>query len=294
MRITGHHLLERSAGYIGKAQSDIATLSDQVSSSVAVRHASDDPVAWIQARREQVRQTLSQGRGDAMGLGQDQLAETERALGTVGGVLSEARQIAIQAANANYVAGDRAKLELQVRGLFSVALAAANSRNEAGEYILGGAQGTVAPFDAAGNFLGDAGRRSLEAGEGATSLATLSGQALTASAPGGLDVLPTLTRLATALAANDVPTIQQTIDELDAAHEQVSEARSEVGSMMSVFKDADGFRVELEQSLATRIAGLTEVDIIKAATDLAQRTQALDAAQAVNGRLATLLSPRNR
>ncbi len=294
MRITGHHLLERSAGYIGKAQSDIATLSDQVSSGVAVRHASDDPVAWIQARREQVRQTLSQGRGDAMGLGQDQLAETERALGTVGGVLSEARQIAIQAANANYVAGDRAKLELQVRGLFSVALAAANSRNEAGEYILGGAQGNVTPFDAAGNFLGDAGRRSLEAGEGAQSLATLSGQALTASAPGGIDVLPTLTRLATALAANDVPTIQQTIDELDAAHEQVSEARSEVGSMMSVFKDADGFRVELEQSLATRIAGLTEVDIIKAATDLAQRTQALDAAQAVNGRLATLLSPRNR
>ncbi|MBK7073561.1 MAG: hypothetical protein IPH44_14780 [Myxococcales bacterium] len=294
MRITAHHLLERSAGHIGAAQTDIAKLSDQVSSGIKVRHASDDPVAWIQARREQVRAAISQGRGDAIGLGSDQLAETERALGTIGGVLSEARQIAVQAANANYVAGDRAKLELQVAGLFSVALASANSRNAAGEYVLAGAQGLVAPFDAAGVFVGDASRRDLEAGEGASASATLSGSALTSAVAGGVDVLPALGRLVTALGANDVPSIQAAIDELDAAHEQVSQARGEVGSMMAVFQDADAFRVELEHSLVGRIASLTEVDIIDAATDLAQRTQALEASQAVNGRLATLLSPGRR
>jgi flagellar hook-associated protein 3 FlgL len=290
MRITGHHLLERAADHIARAHSDISELSDQVSSGIAVRRASDDPVAWIQARRHQVREAMSRGRGDALGLGNDQLAETERALGTIGGVLAEARQLAVQAANANYVAEDRTKLERQVLGLFSVALAAANTRNAAGEYLLAGAQGTTAPFDAAGNFSGDAGRRSLEAGEGATAMATLSGEALTVSA--GIDVLPALARLATALGANDVPTIQAAIDELDTAHEQVSQARGEVGSMMAVFLDADAFRVELEHSLASRIAALTEVDIVEAATDLAQRTQALEAAQAVNGRLAALLSPR--
>ena len=105
---------------------------------------------------------------------------------------------------------------------------------------------------------------------------------------------PALGRLVTALGANDVPSIQAAIDELDAAHEQVSQARGEVGSMMAVFQDADAFRVELEHSLVGRIASLTEVDIIDAATDLAQRTQALEASQAVNGRLATLLSPGRR
>ena len=84
------------------------------------------------------------------------------------------------------------------------------------------------------------------------------------------------------------------IDELDQAHEQVSQARGEVGSMMAVFQDADAFRVELENTLAGRIAALTEVDIIDAATDLAQRTQALEASQTVNGRLASLLSPAGR
>jgi flagellin-like hook-associated protein FlgL len=290
MRITAHHLLERSAGHIGAAQTDIAKLSDQVSSGIKVRHASDDPVAWIQARREQVRAAISQGRGDAIGLGSDQLAETERALGTIGGVLSEARQIAVQAANANYVAGDRAKLELQVAGLFSVALASANSRNAAGEYVLAGAQGLVAPFDAAGVFVGDASRRDLEAGEGASASATLSGSADQRCR--GRRRAAGAGRLVTALGANDVP-ICAAIDELDAAHYR--SARPAAGrQQMAVFQDADAFRVELENTLAGRIAALTEVDIIDAATDLAQRTQALEASQAVNGRLATLLSPGRR
>ncbi len=290
MRITAHRMLELAGQAAGKAQSDVADLAAQVSSGKLVERPSDDPTAWAHARRLELRKTVSEGQGGGLALGRDQLRETERALGTIGGIMAEAKQLAIQAANGTLSALDRDSMQEVVNGLFGVARSAANTQTSSGEYLLAGAQGDKAPFDAAGVYVGDGAARSLETAEGSFGVATLPGTALTAAA--GVDVLPALARFAAALGANDLSGIRTAIDELSTGHDQVSKARATVGSMMVVFDDADAARGGLEDTLQARIAALTEIDIVSAASALAQRTRALEAAQAVNGKLAELLRPR--
>lgn len=290
MRITSHRMLELAGQATGRAQADVAELAAQVSSGTRVERPSDDPLAWAHARRLALREAMSAGRGESLALGQDALDETDRALASIGDLTAEAKQLALQSANASISATDRAAAAQRVSSLFELARTAANTRGASGEYLLAGAQGNKEPFDATGVYQGDAGARALESGEDGTATATLPGSALTAAA--GVDVLPALGRLATALARNDLAGIQLAIDELSTAHDQVSRARTAVGSMGAVLRDADDARGELEATLQTRIAALTEVDIVDAASELAQRTRALEAAQTVNGRLAQLLQPR--
>ncbi len=290
MRITAHRMLELAGQATGKAQSEVAELAAQVSSGLLVERPSHDPVAWAHARRLEMRKAVSEGRGEGMALGRDHLRETERALTTIGGIIAESKQLAVQAANATYSVEDRAAMREVVSGLFQVAVSAANTQTSSGEYLLAGAQGDVAPFDAGGVYLGDAGTRSLETAEGALGVGTIPGTVLTAAQ--GVDVLPALGRLVTALGANDLPGIQRAIDELSTAHDQVSKSRAMVGGLMVVFDDADQVRGELEDTLQARVAALTEIDVVSAASELAQRARALEAAQAVNRRLADLLAPR--
>lgn len=289
MRITAHRMLDLAAQASGKAQSDVAELAGQVSSGKRVDSASDDPVAWVQARRLELRRAMSEGRGAGLDLGRDQLAETDRALGTVGDVVLRAKEAALQLANGSVNATDRAALQESVRGLFEVARAAANTRTSSGEYLLAGALSTTEPFDAAGNYVGDAATRSLETGEVGSGVVSIPGTALTAAS--GVDILPALQRFITALGANDRAGIDTAIGELTTGHEQISRARAQTGGMIAVLDDAGVVRDELEDTLTGSIAAFTEIDLVSAATQLAQRSQALEAAQTVNARLAALLKP---
>lgn len=289
MRITAHHMLELATQSTAKSQSDVADLAGQVTSGKRVELPSDDPLAWAQSRRLELKKSVAESRDQGSGLAKDQLQETEQALGTIGGLTAEAKQLAVQAANGSLGGAERLALRDTAAGLFDAALSAANSRNVAGEYILAGAKGTTVPFNAAGVYTGDASTRTVETADGTTGVATVPGTVLTAAA--GVDVLPALGRLVTALGANDLRGIQAAIDELSTAHDQVTKAQSTVGALTVVFNDADLARGELEDTLAARVSALTEVDIVRAAGELAQRTAALQAAQTVNGRLAQLLGP---
>ncbi len=287
MRITAHRMLELAGQATSKAQSDVAELTGQLTSGKRVERPSDDPVAWSHARRLEQRQTISVGRGEGADLARDQLGLTEQALGTIGGLVAEAKQYAVQAASGSLGATDRRALSATVSGLFDAARAAANTRGIGGEYLLAGSLSGVEPFNAAGVYAGDASTRTIETAEGGTSVATVPGSVLTAAA--GVDVLPALGRLVVALGANDLRGIQSAIDELSTAHDQVSKARSTVGSLTVILADAAAARGQLEDTLQARVAALTEIDVVHAAGELAQRTRALEVAQTVNGRLAQLL-----
>ncbi len=289
MRITASRMLELSTLATSRAQSEVAEISEELSSGKRVALPSQDPVAWAAARRAAVRQAASQGRGEALALGHDHLVETERALTTIGDALSESKQLAVQAANATTGAVDRAALGVRVAGLYQIALAAANSKNVAGEHLLAGSASTTAPFDASGVYTGDAATRELELGEGTLGASTLAGAAHTAA--DGVDVLPALGRLVTALAGNDLPAIQVAIGELEVAHAQTVEARAHVGSLQGVVDEANQLRGALEDTMAERVSALTDTDVVGAAGELARRATALTAAQAVTAKLAALLSP---
>jgi flagellar hook-associated protein 3 FlgL len=289
MRITANRLIDLSAAATTKQQARVADLSAEVSSGLRVTTPSDDPTAWLSAQRTKLRAALSQGAGAAVATSRDRLATTDTALASLGDVVSQVRALAVQAASASYDATSRAALGGQVHGLFLAALGNANVQGADGEYLLAGSLAAAAPFTATGAYVGDAGARAVPADGGVTSAVSIPGSQLTAAA--GVDVLPLLDKVATAMSANDLPTLLTTLPDLETAVKQVASARSQAGSAVNVLDQATTARDALEQQLHATIARDVEIDGVGAASELAQATQALAVSRAVSSHLLATLAP---
>jgi len=289
VRVTGNRLLDMSAAATAANQARVATASQEVSSGKRVAKPSDDPSAWMAAQRANAHKTLSHAAGEALKAGRDRLDLADGALAGIGDAVSQIRTLAVQGASASYNAGDRAELAVQVRSLFEAALASANTRAADGEYIFAGTASLAAPFSATGTYSGDGTARDLPATEQATTTTTIAGTALTAA--GGVDVLPLLDRVATALAANDVTGLQAMLGDLQTAVQQVSLTRTRVGGYMNVVDSALTANDALELHLTTEVSRAIDADVIASATELSQASQALEASRAVTSHIVALIDP---
>lgn len=291
MRITGNRLIDVSAAATSKNQSAVADASQQATTGLRVNTPSDDPSAWLAAQRTKLRQAFSQGTGAAVAQTRDRLEVTDNSLSAIGDVVSQVRSLAIQASSETYNADNRAGLGAQVAGLFQSALDSANVRGNDGEYLLAGAASLTVPFDAAGVYRGDASTRSVPSGDAITDGASISGSALTTAAPGGVDVLPLLSKVANALKTNDMPTLLSTLPDLDKAVKQVSLARTTAGGAINVLDATTSARTQLEDHMTEAISKLVEVDTVAAASNLAKASQSLEVSRAVTSHILAILDP---
>ena len=289
MRITANRLIDLASASTTKNQSAVADASAEVSSGMRVATPSDDPEAWLSAQREKLRQALSQGTGAASAASRDRLQMTDGALASLGDIISQVQTLAVQGASDTYSPAARAGLAAQVRGLFQNALDAANTRGGDGEYVLAGAASLTAPFDPSGAYQGDASVRSVPTGDATSTPVTVAGSALTAAS--GVDVLPTLDQVATALANNDMTTLTAKLPDLATAVKQISSARTQAGSAMNALDQAASARSVMEQDLQQTISRLVESDTASAASELAKATQALEVSRAVSSHLVQVLAP---
>jgi flagellar hook-associated protein 3 FlgL len=289
MRITGNRLIDLAAANTAKSQSSVATVSGQLSSGLRVTTPSDDPEAWLAAQRSKLRQVLSQGNGAAVAVSHDRLQLTDSALASISDVVMQVRTLAVQGASDTYNAADRAGLAAQVHALFQSALDGANARSNDGEFLLAGANSLTAPFDAAGVYTGDATVRTVPTELSATAGVSIAGSDLTAA--GGVDVLPLLGRVATALAANDLTTLRGSLPDLDTAIRQMSSMRTKAGSAMSFLDQSSAMRSVLEQDMQQAISRFVEIDAVSAAGELAKASQSLEVSRAVSSHIVALLNP---
>jgi flagellar hook-associated protein 3 FlgL len=290
MRITGNRLIDLSSASTTKSQSAVATASAVVSSGLRVAAPSDDPAAWVAAQRTKLRQALSQGTGAAVVASRERLTSTDSALASLGDIVSQIRTLAVQGASDTYNPADRAGLGVQVRGLFQNALDNANARDPSGEYLLAGSASLTQPFDAAGLYHGDATVRSVPAdGSSVSTAVTIPGTALTAAS--GVDVLPLLDKIATALSTNDMTTLIGALPDLDTAVKQVSAARTQAGGAMNVLDQSTSARTVFEQDMQQTISRLVEADTATSASELAKATQSLEVSRAVASHIVALLNP---
>jgi flagellar hook-associated protein 3 FlgL len=291
MRITDNRMIALASAATAKSQERVATTADQVSSGLRVAKPSDDPAAWLAAERTKLQRTLSRGADAAVQASHDRLAETDGALASIGDIVSQVRTLAVQGANATYNASDRAKLAVEVHGLFQSALGAANTRAADGEYVLAGTNSLTPPFDATGAYQGDAIARQVPSGETTSSIGAIPGSELTASA--GVDVLPLLDRVATALAANDTTSLTAALGDLETATKQVGLARTRAGGAMSVLEQTTAAHAQLEDTFAREISRDVEVDSVAAASSLAQASQSLEVSRVVSAHVISLLSSQS-
>ena len=290
MRITDHRIVDLNAAATQRNQSRVADLAEQVSTGLRVRKPSEDPTAWMTAQRERVRSALNDGTAQAIETSHERLTATDGALSQLSSIVEQVRALTVQGASGTQNASGRAAIGQEVDALFSAAVAAANSKDANGEYILAGAMSLAQPFDTiTGSYIGDANARSVATDPTTNQLATVAGSQLTAT--NGVDVLPLLKRIATAMSTNDVATAQSALADLDTATKQLAQTRSHTGGMMAVLDSAKSAHAALSEHLATSIADAVETDTVAAASELAKASQALQVSQTVSAHVLQLLDP---
>ncbi len=289
MRITEHRMVELSSQSMSRSRERVARAGDQLTSGERVSRPSQDPAAWAAARRAEAARTLNAGRGEVLARSQERLSQVDSALSQIGDSLQRARELAVMAASETMGTDQLAAIAAELHGLHQSALAAANTRASDGEYILAGSQAAEPPFDPTGAYQGDDLTLQVETQSGLERPVTLSGALLTASS--GVDIFAELNAFETALAANDRGGIAAAIDALSAANQQVSSARADGGAHSASLVAAGEVQRDLDTSLAALQSRLVAADPIAAASELAQQSQALEAAQAVATRIVDLTRP---
>lgn len=289
MRITEHRMVELASQSLSAARERVATSGEQLSSGERVSRPSQDPAAWSAARRADAARTLNRGRGEALARSQERLTQADASLAQIGSVLARAGELAIAASSETIDPASLEAIAVELRGLRQQALAAANARGVEDEFILAGSQSDQPPFDADGVYQGDDLTRLVETQNGLEQTVTVSGSVLTAA--GGVDVFAELAAFETALAANDRAGINAAIDAMRSAHQQVSAARSDGGAKSAALLAAQDSQRALDGSLVALHSRLVGADPIEAASELAQHSQSLEAAQAVAQRIVDLTRP---
>lgn len=276
MRVTDSMIFSRASAAAATSRERAQEASDEVSTGARVVHPGDDPVAAGLIVRHRVSQAREEAIITATGRASDEITSADSALESFGNILSRSREIAMQFANSTYSADQRATAAKEVTSLFDQAVQVLNTQVD-GRFIFGGDHDSAPPFDATGNYLGDTAVRQVEIAPGVQQDASVRADVLAKGVGGGTDVLATITALSTALAANDQPGIQATLDNFDLSTRQVSTGRSQIGASMAVF-DAAGLAARTARD-AEKLSGSHEADsdTIDAASRLALAQRSLDA-----------------
>jgi flagellar hook-associated protein 3 FlgL len=290
MRVTNMYMVTLAQEANAKNQSNVAQLSQEASSGLAVAKPSDNPAAWIEAQRAKVEQTINDGTGQALQGGLEKLNATDGALSTLSQLVSQAQALAVEGASASITPDARADAAQQANALLQSALATVNAKDVDGTYLLSGTAVNTVPFDSTGTYQGNSSTTSIDSSASGTSQDSLAGSALAGSG-GGVNILATLGSLATALSSNDVTGIQTQLGSLNTAVTQLATTRAQVGGMMAALQSAQSAQQSLSTTLTTSISNLVDADAVQSASSLAQASTALQVSQAVTSKVLSLLQP---
>ena len=244
-----------------------------------VNAPSNDPVAAVELtklegrleRANSYRETIRLTRGDA--------ALAENALAEAGGLFARARELAVQGANETLNASDRGQLASIVTSLRDQLISIANTRGARG-YLFSGSQTQTTAFAPDGSFLGDDYEHRVEVGPGVVTTVNVSGdQAFTAN--GGTDTFQVLADLAQALEDDDTDGITASLEQLDAAAEQIVRTRASAGLLMNRLDSADSSLEQSEISLQTRKAEMGDAEAFETISELTHLSSSLEQAIAV-------------
>jgi flagellar hook-associated protein 3 FlgL len=250
MRVTESYLRQIASDALVRDREKVATAGQALSSGIRVSKPSDDPVAWQEGVRTELRQLASTERGATMAQARDGLYATDQALGSLANIITRSIEIAVQASNDTLYGTNRPGLASEVAGLYENALSVGNMRGPNGMYLFGGSQNTTPPFSTTGVYAGDAVLRTIETSEAGTAVISMSGVRLTAAA--GVDVFSSIQALQAALAADNRAQVSASLTDLQAALQQLSGARSDAGGLMNALERAQALASQMTDLLSMR------------------------------------------
>jgi flagellar hook-associated protein 3 FlgL len=223
------------------------------------------------------------------------LTGEDAALDQLGGLLTRARELAMQAASANTGVEARRAVGAEVRQLVRQAISLGNTRH-GDAYLFGGAAGDRAPFDAAQTAAGPYRFAVLAGGvpiaQGVLAAEIGDGQRLEGQHDGKrvfLDsgALAALDRLATALETTpgDADAIAAAGQDVAAAFDDVQRLVGDVGARTNRLEATRAVLDALDFSVTEQRATLAEVDAEQAITEMLSKQTAYQSAMLATSRV---------
>jgi flagellar hook-associated protein 3 FlgL len=288
LRVTermGRMTTERELSRLGY---DLLLRQRQATDGLRVARPSDDPVAArAVVELDDSRQANAQHQRN-VDLAIGDLDVADDALYSATELLQQARELALQLANGAISTEQRADAVSTVQGLRERLVAAGNVTGVQGS-IFAGHQTDQPAYDISGAYLGDAGQRQLQVGDGVVERVGLSGDEVFRPS-GGEDAFASLAALEAALTADDGAAIAAAGARLDTARQQVVESRAQIGAQIGTVLKQGELLADQDLRYSERRAALVEIDGVEALSELVEAQGALQSALQVSGRILNTLS----
>lgn len=283
MRITNHITTRNALHALQTGLKGLDEAQRRASTGLRVEVASDDPAAStsIVGAGSSLRAIDQYQRN--INAATARLAAEEESLGSLTIILERVKELAISQGTATASAQTRLTAKAEVDKLMQQAIQLGNQQYE-GEYLFGGDQSHLAPFQAAVPPFASApptGYRRAEIASGLYVRATRNATEVFLNT----GVLAAIDQVSTALAANDDAAIRTSIYGLDSAHANLQIILGETGAQSAQLEVADSNLRALDTSLRAFKSNLQDADLEKAVTDLVSRQSAYQAAMLSTSRI---------
>jgi flagellar hook-associated protein 3 FlgL len=190
MRISTAQMFHQNLNSVTQKQSTTSQIIEQLSTGKRVNTAGDDPVAAVGIDNLKQKNSVVDQFQKNIDYAKNRLSVSESKLGIAETVTSSIREQVLRAVNGTLTDSDRQTIAKEMRGSLEELMSIANSKDESGNYIFGGFNTNVQPFelDASGNAIynGDSGVRGSIVASGVTVGANIPGDQAFMNAANGL------------------------------------------------------------------------------------------------------------
>jgi flagellar hook-associated protein 3 FlgL len=291
-RISSYLFHQRATASMLDNQARLSKTQMQLATGKRILTPSDDPAGAtktldLQRYVETNKQFLSN-----MGFARARLETQETALASVTDLLQRANELAIQGNNATASPNDRAAIAAEVDQLLEQMLALANTRDSNGEHLFGGLARSQAPFvDLGGGsygYLGDSQQRLIQVSEDRRIADADNGEDIfmAVTGPGGPSAFRILYDLADGLRSG--ASLSSSIGDVQAAMDQVLEARARGGARLNALDDLGNVNADLAVTLESQLSEIKDLDYAEAVSRMNRQLLAFQASQQSYARLSQL------
>lgn len=270
MRVTEGMKYSQVLSNLANITSQHAKASQEAATGVRIGKPSDDPIAAAELARLSASSSQTKAHLSTINTVRGDAELTESTLDGAADIFTRLKEIALQASNGELSADDRKTMSVEVAGLKDSLLQLANARGTRG-YLFSGSQVATAAFDPTGVFQGDDAAHVVQIGNSSPTAVSTSGAEAFVVA-GGRNVFSDLQSLATALGANDLGAIRQSIDDVGASQTQLMNARARSGMVLSKLDASESVlsSLDTEQQKRAQIGAADPYESYTRVTSLAQ------------------------
>lgn len=266
-------------------------LEQQAATGVKINAPGDDPVTAQQILHMKSLMAAGDQYSRNISNGISWLSMTEAAMDEMGNVLTRAKELTVQMANATSDAKARESGMNEIIQLRNQLIQLGNTQLN-GRYVFGGFKNDTPPFDSTGAFNGTDDSITIEIDRGAFVPINYSGGELLrgGTPPGstGTDIIGVFDNLITALGANDQTAVQAELPNLEDALSQVLSNRTDLGARMNRLEGQKNVIEEMKFSLTKVLSDKQDVDFMQVISDLTKQQTAFEAAIAASGKISQI------